>query len=102
MNIILPRPVGVRLLGRLSSNVRQHQRRLRTLPSRFTMSRRKKFTRNLGRELGTPLPVRTTSEWVRFEHEHEPYGAFSYISDAEALLATDGLNELNALRADFV
>ncbi len=65
------------------------------------MSRRKKFTRNLGRDLGTPLPARTTSEWVRFEHEHEPYGAFSYISDAEALLAADGLNKLNALRGWF-
>ena len=65
------------------------------------MSRRKRFTRNLGRELAFPLPIRTTSEWVRFEHEHEPYGAFSYISDAESLLTTEGLNELHALRGWF-
>jgi hypothetical protein len=65
------------------------------------MSRRKKFTRNLGRELAVPLPVRTTSEWVRFEHEHEPYGVFSYISDAEELLATEGMNQLNELRGWF-
>jgi hypothetical protein len=65
------------------------------------MSRRKKFTRNLGREPPSPLPVRTTSEWVRFEHENEPYGAFSYISDAEALLSTEGLKELRAIRSWF-
>ena len=46
------------------------------------MSRRKRYTRNLGRTLKSPQPVRTTSEWVRFEHEREPYGVFSYLSDA--------------------
>ena len=65
------------------------------------MSRRKKFTRDMGGRLASPLPVRTTSEWVRFEHENEPYGAFSYISDAEALLADDGLKELHAIRGWF-
>jgi hypothetical protein len=40
---------------------------------------RKRYTRNLGRELPSPLPVRTTTEWVRFEHEREPYGVFSYL-----------------------
>ena len=42
------------------------------------MSRRKRFTRNLGRKLGAPLPQRTTNEWVRFEHASEPFGVFSY------------------------
>ncbi len=65
------------------------------------MSRRKKFTRNLGRELPSPLPNRITAEWVRFEHETEPYGAFSYIRDAEALLTAEGRKELHALRAWF-
>lgn len=46
------------------------------------MSRRKRYTRNLGRTLPAPLPVRTTTEWIRFEHEREPYGVFSYLSDA--------------------
>ena len=65
------------------------------------MSRRKKFTRNLGRELPSPPPNRTTAEWVRFEHETEPYGAFSYIRDAEALLTAEARKELHALRAWF-
>ncbi len=65
------------------------------------MSRRKRFTRNLGRELASPLPLQTTSEWIRFEHEDEPYGVFSYISDAEALLSAAQLNELRALRGWF-
>jgi hypothetical protein len=65
------------------------------------MSRRKRFTRNLGRELASPLPLRTTSEWVRFEHEIEPYGAFSYISDAEPLLSRERLKELHAIRSWF-
>lgn len=42
------------------------------------MSRRKRYTRNLGRDVREPLPVRTTTEWIRFEHAHEPYGIFSY------------------------
>ena len=37
------------------------------------MSRRKRYTRNLGRRLPEPLPVRTTVESVRFEHAREPY-----------------------------
>jgi len=50
------------------------------------MSRRKRYTRNLGRKLPEPLPVRTTKEWVRFSHETEPYGVFSYVSElCEAL-----------------
>ncbi len=40
------------------------------------MSRRKRCTRNLGRTLPAPLPIRTTVEWVRFEYEREPCGVF--------------------------
>ena len=65
------------------------------------MSRRKRFTRNLGRKLPTPLPVRETVEWVRFEHEREPYGVFSYISDALELLPVDGHTELLEIRDWF-
>jgi hypothetical protein len=35
----------------------------------------------LGRELPAPLPARTTAAWVRFEHEREPYGVFSYLDE---------------------
>ncbi len=48
------------------------------------MSRRKRYTRNLGRKLPAPLPVRSTTAWIRFEHEREPYGVFSYLTDARA------------------
>ncbi len=47
------------------------------------MSRRKRYTRNLGRTLPSPQPVRTTEEWVRFENAHEPFGVFTYVSRAE-------------------
>jgi len=46
--------------------------------------------------------VRTTTEWVRFEHRDEPYGVFSYLSDARAALAPAQAEELNALLAWFV
>lgn len=52
------------------------------------MSRRKRYTRNLGRVLGSPLPVRGTVEWIRFEHEREPFGVFSYLDDAQKNLGT--------------
>ena len=65
------------------------------------MSRRKRYTRNLGRELPSPLPVRTTTEWVRFEHEHEPYGVFSYLSDAAAALPAKASAELGELSEWF-
>jgi hypothetical protein len=65
------------------------------------MSRRKRYTRNLGRELSSPLPVRATIEWVRFEHEHEPYGVFSCIPDTDRALLAKARTELDALRAWF-
>jgi hypothetical protein len=65
------------------------------------VSRRKRFTRNLGRQLGAPLPVRTTAQWIRFEHAHEPYGIFSYLSDARANLDAALLRELEVLLVWF-
>lgn len=62
------------------------------------MSRRKRFTRNLGRKLKSPLPIRTTVEWVRFEHEREPYGVFSYLKEAHAQLPAVEQTELRSLR----
>jgi hypothetical protein len=61
------------------------------------MSRRKRYTRNLGRKMKTPLPVRTTAEWVRFEHEREPYGLFSYLSDAKKGLGTGLRAEVDSI-----
>jgi hypothetical protein len=46
------------------------------------MPRSKRYTRNLGRKLKAPLPVRTTIEWVRFEHERKPCGVFTYLAQA--------------------
>src|ERR1041385_11028 len=66
------------------------------------MSRRKRFTRNLGRKLKAPLPVRTTIEWLRFEHEHEPYGVFSYLGEAGEALPAKTRRELEALQDWFV
>lgn len=62
----------------------------------------KRYTRNLGRTLKSPLPVRTTAEWVRFEHEREPYGVFSYLEDAMAALPPTARKELKALRLWFL
>lgn len=61
------------------------------------MSRRKRFTRNLGRTVPSPLPRRTTCAWVRFEHVSEPYGLFSYMSDAEEELEGEARRELDTL-----
>jgi hypothetical protein len=53
----------------------------------LAMSRRKRYTRNLGRKLPSPQPVRTTVEWVRFENAHEPFGVFTYLSQARRRLS---------------
>jgi len=71
------------------------------LASRHAMSRSKRFTRNLGRKLGTPKPVRTTVEWVRFEHEYAPYGVFSYLSDALPKLSKVRRARAEAIRQWF-
>ena len=65
------------------------------------MSRRQRFTRNLGRTLNPPLPVRTTVEWIRFEHEREPYGVFTYLEEAHEQLSVVEQSELEALRDWF-
>src|SRR5262245_59270039 len=65
------------------------------------MSRRKRYTRNLGRTLPSPQPVRTTVEWVRFENEHEPFGVFSYLSRAEHRLSPRRREKAEALRRWF-
>ncbi|MBI5480442.1 MAG: hypothetical protein HY906_16380 [Deltaproteobacteria bacterium] len=49
----------------------------------------------------SPLPVRTTVEWIRFEHEREPCGVFSYLSDARAALGPEASRELETLAAWF-
>jgi len=65
------------------------------------VSRRKHYTRNLGRTVPAPLSARTTVEWIRYEHEHEPYGVFSYLKDAAAVLPAAEHAELTALRDWF-
>jgi len=65
------------------------------------VSRRKRYTRNLGRTLKAPAPVRTTVEWIRFEHRHEPYGVFSYMRDAREVLPADKRAQLEALSSWF-
>src|SRR5690349_18715772 len=66
------------------------------------MTRRKRYTRNLGRTLRSPSPVRTTVEWIRFEHEHEPYGVFSYVGDAREILTYQECAELDVLLPDLL
>jgi len=65
------------------------------------MPRRKRFTRNLCRKLKTLLPVRTTMEWVRFEHEREPYGVFQYVSRAVSGLPPEKRKKAETLRRWF-
>jgi hypothetical protein len=66
------------------------------------MSRHQRFTRNLGRRLKSPLPIRATVEWIRFEHEHEPYGVFCYLEEAREELSAEMRGELDYLREWFV
>jgi hypothetical protein len=61
------------------------------------MSRGKRYTRNFGRTLKEPKPVRTTTEWIRFEHEREPYGIFSYTTLMRQRLRGNELAEFNQL-----
>ena len=66
------------------------------------MSRRKRFTRNLGRERPLSVPRQGSgSRYVRFGHEHEPYGVFSYASDARSRLDDLERDELDGLLAWF-
>lgn len=66
------------------------------------MSRSKRFTRNLGRKLASPKPVRTTIEWVRFEHAYKPYGLFWYVDDALPKLSKARREKAEALDRWFV
>jgi hypothetical protein len=68
---------------------------------RIIMSRRKRYTRNFGRTLRSPAPVRTTVEWIRFEHEREPYGVFSYLRDAKDASSPSGRAEIAQLSRWF-
>ncbi len=63
------------------------------------MSRRKRYTRNLGRRLREPLP--RSEEWVRFEHELQGFGVFSYLSDARARGSSRLTARIDRLRAWF-
>jgi hypothetical protein len=65
------------------------------------MSSRKRYTRNLGRVLGAPEEERITETWVRFEHEHVPYGVFSYVKSARNGLGRGLRGELDELMAWF-
>ena len=65
------------------------------------MSRRKRYTRNLGRDLKSPQPVRTTTWWIRFEHEREPFGVFSYLNEARETATAAVCDEIDASSAWF-
>jgi len=66
------------------------------------MSRRKRYTRNLGRTSGDAIPKRGTgSRYVRFAHARDPYGIFSYVSDARTRLSEPDREALDALVAWF-
>jgi hypothetical protein len=66
------------------------------------MSRGKKYTRNLGRTQTERVPTRGAgSKYIRFAHSHEPYGVFSYLSDAKRWLSEPDREELRALREWF-
>ena len=68
---------------------------------RSVMSRSKRFTRNLGRKLPAPKAVRTTIEWVRFEHAHKPYGVFSFLDEDSPALSPREREEFESLHAWF-
>ncbi len=62
------------------------------------MSRRTRYTRNLGRERPASIPRQGTgSRFVRFVHEREPYGIFSYVSKARPRLGELERDQLEAL-----
>jgi hypothetical protein len=68
----------------------------------MTVSRRKKYTRNLGRARAERVPVRGAgARYMRFAHKDEPFGVFSYLGDARPWLSETDRDELNALRKWF-
>jgi hypothetical protein len=66
------------------------------------VSRRKRYTRNLGRVPAEAIPKRGNgATYVRFAHDVEPYGVFSYVSDARRRLSERDRGELDDLLAWF-
>jgi hypothetical protein len=66
------------------------------------VSRRKRYTRNLGRERPATVPRQGTgSRYVRFVHEHEPYGVFSHFDVARVRLGEPERTELDELLGWF-
>lgn len=70
------------------------------------MSRRLRFTRNLGRRIPEPAPARESLRYVRFEHATEvieglAFGLFSYVDDAREQLGASDRAELDAVMAWF-
>lgn len=61
------------------------------------MPRSKRYTRNLGRPTVEPLPARQTVLWIRYEHESEPYGVFSYTDEARRRLDPHEVEEVAAI-----
>lgn len=55
----------------------------------------------MGRALPEPLPLRATSVWLRFEHELEPYGLFSYVDEAKERLDSVHRDEIDEICAWF-
>ena len=41
--------------------------------------------------------MRTTQAWLRFEHERQPYGVFSYIAEAKPTLPEEQRLEIDSL-----
>lgn len=72
------------------------------MSSLLGMSRRVRFTRNVGRRVPSPAPRRDELRYVRFEHATEifegvTFGPFSYVADARKRLTGDDLAELEAV-----
>ncbi len=66
------------------------------------MGRSQRYTRNLGRTPGYPVPKRGRGRrFVRFAHAREPFGVFSYLDVVRARLGDEGRAELDQLVAWF-
>jgi hypothetical protein len=66
------------------------------------VSRRKKYTRNLGRARVERVPRRGAgTHYVRFAHRDEPFGVFSYLREARPRLSEPDRDEVKALREWF-
>ena len=63
-----------------------------------SMSRRRRYTRNLGRTTHDRVPKRGAGHrYVRFAHRTDPYGLFSYLNDARPRLSEPDRAELEAI-----